>query len=208
MRESTVMTHSDPEALWGALAIAMAAGFMASGNPSPSPIAYLEALRGLLAEADAATRLTSTVALACESVARGESTQRFASTTCRRPGVSGYVGETVPVCLHACFSYPDDFEGAVSAVIRCGGDADTTAAIVGGIVGSRVGVEGIPERYRAGIWDWPWNPRRLEQLAASFTNVAETSGYSPYGWLARLPRNGLFVLVVLVHGLRRMLPPY
>ena len=33
------------------------------------------------------------------------------------------------------------------AVIQCGGDADTTGAIVGGIVGASVGREGIPEEW-------------------------------------------------------------
>ncbi len=40
--------------------------------------------------------------------------------------------------------FSDDFQKAVTAAIECGGDADTTAAIVGGIVGARVGKDGIP----------------------------------------------------------------
>jgi ADP-ribosylglycohydrolase len=46
---------------------------------------------------------------------------------------------TVPVALHACFRYPDDVRTAVLETVHCGGDTDSTAAIVGGILGARVG---------------------------------------------------------------------
>ncbi len=40
-----------------------------------------------------------------------------------------------------------DFRQAVTSLIRCGGDADSTAAIVGGIMGSGVGKPGIPREW-------------------------------------------------------------
>ena len=37
------------------------------------------------------------------------------------------------------------FANALQQVLSCGGDTDTNACIVGGLVGARVGIEGIPE---------------------------------------------------------------
>ena len=62
-------------------------------------------------------------------------------------GVTGFVCHTVPICIHAWLSHPGDYRSAVESVIRCGGDADTTAAITGGIVGAAVGRAGIPDEW-------------------------------------------------------------
>lgn len=52
--------------------------------------------------------------------------------------------DTVPYCLWAAARNLDDYERAIVNTIRVGGDIDTNAAIVGGIVGLAVGREGIP----------------------------------------------------------------
>ena len=75
----------------------------------------------------------------------------------------------MPVVIHAWLSNQSDYRAAVSSSIECGGDADTTAAIVGGIVGARVGQEGIPAEWMTGLRDWPrsvgWMTRLSEQLS-------------------------------------------
>jgi ADP-ribosylglycohydrolase len=76
---------------------------------------------------------------AATSVGRREATRDFAKSIGLDRGVTGFVNHTLPVVFHACWSHPSDFESAIQAAIYCGGDADTTAAIVGGIVGSYVG---------------------------------------------------------------------
>ena len=53
--------------------------------------------------------------------------------------------DTVPFCLWIAAKHLDDFENAFWDTALGGGDIDTTCAIVGGIVGSRVGEAGIPE---------------------------------------------------------------
>lgn len=201
---STCLTHTDPKASHGAMAIALAARLASRGEVAPE--AFLEELTKLVD--DDGAELLGLVASVVESVGRGEATERFASNQGHSEGVSGYIYHTVPVCLHAWFSHPADFAGSVGSVIRCGGDADTTAAIVGGIVGARVGPEGIPEHYKQGIRDWPLSVRRLERLGAGMVDTSVDPAFPPYRWVLRLPRNLFFVLVVLAHGLRRALPPY
>ncbi|HRA89609.1 MAG TPA: ADP-ribosylglycohydrolase family protein, partial [Planctomycetaceae bacterium] len=100
---------------------------------------------------------------------------------------------------------------AVMSVIECGGDADTTAAIVGGIVGTAVGERGIPPEWLQGLCDYPrtidWMRRLAGQLAES---IDAGSGGAPLrlNTVAVLLRNVFFVVVVLFHGFRRLLPPY
>jgi hypothetical protein len=59
------------------------------------------------------------------------------------------------VALHAWLSNQENFRDAVVAVVQCGGDTDTTAAIVGGIVGCHVGKIGIPEEWLRNLLEWP-----------------------------------------------------
>ena len=126
-------------------------------------------------------------------------------------GVTGYTYHTVPVAIHAWLSNPKDFRKAVTSIIECGGDADTTAAIVGGIVGAGVGRDGIPNEWLDGIWEWPrsvaWMQRLGEALADSLDG--DHSVKSPtVNPIAVLLRNLLFLFLVLFHGFRRLAPPY
>jgi hypothetical protein len=95
-----------------------------------------------------------------------------------------------------------------------GGDADTTGAIVGGLAGATVGVSGMPAEWVAGIWDWPrsvaWMRRLAMRLAETFPAEGEGARPGPLAlfWPAIVPRNLFFLAVVLVHGFRRLAPPY
>ena len=55
----------------------------------------------------------------------------------------------VPFCLWVAARYLDDYQTAVVQTIRAGGDIDTKAAIVGGIVALAVQVDGIPPDWLA-----------------------------------------------------------
>jgi ADP-ribosylglycohydrolase len=146
-----------------------------------------------------------------ESVVSGETTGDYAALIGLEHGVGGYIYHTVPVVLHAWLSHPIDLPAALSAVIRCGGDTDTTAAILGGIVGARVGVEGIPAAWRTGLCEWPRNPAWIKGLSARLaTAITQQQPQPPVSlpFLAVLSRNLLFLAVVLAHGFRRLLPPY
>ena len=76
---------------------------------------------------------------------------------------------------HSCLDRPPprDYRAAISAVVRCGGDTDTTAAIVGGILGAALGKEGIPSAWLEGLMEWP---RSVSGWSAWGTNL---SGASP-----------------------------
>lgn len=203
---STLITHTDPKAEFGALAVASAA--YASSHRHQSD-AFMDRLADLLGEeGDELLRL---VQAAHTSAHRGQSTQLFADSIGQSSGVSGYVYATVPVALHAWFAHPKDYAAAVTSVIACGGDTDTTAAIVGAIVGAGVGKAGIPEDWLNGLAEWPRDVKWIEQLGVRLSSVLQDD--APAKPLAANPplillRNIVFLIVVILHGFRRLLPPY
>ena len=205
---STRITHSDPKAKHGAWAVALAAN-TARRSDSVAAVQFADDLQASLSGED--HELVTLVRAAAESVNRGDSTRAFADSIGQSRGVSGYVFHTVPVALHAWFTHPRDYRSAVMSVIRCGGDTDTTAAIVGGIVGTAVGRAGIPDDWLTGLAEWPRTVSWMEQLASELdmamrsNEPARPVALSP--WSIGL-RNSFFILVVLFHALRRLLPPY
>lgn len=60
---------------------------------------------------------------------------------------SGYVIHSLGCAVWA-IQQPPDFEEILVALVNRGGDADTTGAIAGGLLGIIVGTEGIPARWR------------------------------------------------------------
>lgn len=204
---STRITHTDPKAEYGALAVALAA-YMASRHEK-SPHGYLKALEENLGSG--AEELLVLVEKAAASATGGHPTETFLSELGLDKGVSGYVYHTVPVVLHAWFCHPGDYRLAVVDAVRCGGDTDTVAAILGGIVGAAVGKEGIPKDMIANLWEWPITPKRMESLGKIVGNmVSEHKAQKVPGipFWGLLLRNIFFTSVVLTHGFRRLLPPY
>ena len=206
---STRLTHSDPKADYGAFAVALAAR-MASSGQQPDAARFAAELHSYLPDTTSA-ELLALVDRMVVSVTSGESTENFVLSMGWRKGVSGYIYQTVPAVLHAWLSHPLDFRAALTSVIRCGGDADTTGAILGGIVGSAVGKGGIPSAWLDRLAEWPRSVAWMERLGEELVS-ARTKGEScrppRLALVPLLLRNLLFLAVVLGHGFRRLLPPY
>ena len=207
---ATRITHTDPKAEFGALAVALAAHLNSkedgAGLTGPEYCRSLAALAG-----EQGGELLELVQRAAGSVAAGQTTEDFAAALGLEHGVSGYVYHTVPVALHACLRHPSDFRSAVLDVIRCGGDTDTQAAIVGAIVGARVTEAGIPVEWLEKMAEWPRTVAWMRKLGQRMAEVARSGESQKALWvspLSLLVRNLVFLLVVLGHGLRRLLPPY
>ncbi|VTS06974.1 ADP-ribosylglycohydrolase family protein [Tuwongella immobilis] len=207
---SSRLTHTDPLAEIAAQAVALAAAMSAAGTVSPngdspqlpSGEAFLAELRRMAVD-PAAWKFLPTIEHAVQSAAAGESAPTFAESLGCARGVSGYVLHTVPVVIQVWLRFPRDFAQAIPEIIRCGGDADTTAAILGGIIGAGVGVDGIPESWRSGLMEWPRSVQWMQRLGrTSAPPVPEVA------LAAVLLRNLGFLGIVLLHILRRMLPPY
>lgn len=208
VRASTRITHTDPKAEYGAFAVALAAQ-LARRHESVSGAQFLDQMQSCLGGEGG--ELISLIEDATNSADGGQSTESFAESLGLSRGVSGYVYHSVPVAVHAWLAHPRDIRSAVTSVIRCGGDTDSTAAMVGGIVGTAVGKEGVPTDWIDHLIEWPrsvsWMERLGAQLDSSIHAVARDRPIKLPVW-GLLPRNVFFLLVVLVHGFRRLFPPY
>lgn len=207
---STRITHRDPKATYGALAVALAAWHSTGEEPVNGGV-YLAALHALLVEDYDAQELLGLLNEVEASVTSGETTADWAAAHGLERGVTGYVYHTVPVVIHTWLRNADDFAGGIDEIVRLGGDTDTTAAILGGILGARSGTEGIPAPWLNGIMDFPRSVNWLRRLAGVLadTRTAGAPGRAPRLSIAGIAvRNLLFTAVVLLHGFRRLLPPY
>lgn len=208
VRASSCLTHSDPKATCGAIAVALAARH-ARMNERIDAEAWLSEVDESIGEEG--VKLSQLLRQAVASCRAEESSAQFAESLGLGDGVTGYTNHTVPVAIHAWLSHPRDYRAAITSVIRCGGDADTTAAIVGGIVGAGVGREGIPDQWMDGLTDWPRSVEWIEKLGDQLTHrlPSGTPAKSPrVGPIKIIIRNIFFLLVVLFHGFRRLAPPY
>lgn len=124
------VTHAHPEGVAGAVAVAVAAAL-----PGPGLLdAVLDHLGGgeVRRGVERARRL------------RGRSTAEAAYELGN--GSRSIAQDTVPFALWVAATHADDYEAAIRACVEAGGDMDTTAAIVGGVVATRTGV---PENWTA-----------------------------------------------------------
>ncbi|OGA45941.1 MAG: dinitrogenase reductase [Betaproteobacteria bacterium RIFCSPLOWO2_12_FULL_62_13] len=209
VRAATRITHADPKAECGALAVALAAHFAATRPSDVGPAEYLPALeQSIGAESPEFMALIRSMT---GSVERKEDSAQFAARIGCAEGISGYMYHTVPAALHVWLSHQSDYHSAVLSMIRLGGDTDTTAAIVGAIVGARVGKMGMPAEWLRDLREWPRTSGWIEQLGITLAaRCADgcVSGAVPVSIPRLLVRNVLFLVLVLLHGFRRLLPPY
>lgn len=141
---SAEVTHAHPEARCGAAATALAARLAARSRDVPCPGSDpLFALVG--APLDATLRVARGLAEA-QQLGPGASLEDAVAALGNGSKVS--CPDTVPLALWIAFRHLDDFELAVRHALAAGGDTDTVAAIVGGVVASRVGLDGIPAAWR------------------------------------------------------------
>jgi len=202
---STRLTHTDPKAETAALAVAEAAAWAVNQN---EPIKQWLTRLPDLGHDEAWTLICQKLAAAH---ATAKSVEEFADSLGLQKGVTGYAYHSVPVALYACLRHLGDFRKALESALDCGGDTDTVGAIVGSIMGAHVGKQSIPAELIAGIAEWPRSVSLLDQIAAKLAQQKGTSrtfGPVRYFWPGLILRNLFFLVVVFIHGFRRLLPPY
>ncbi|MBL4843936.1 MAG: ADP-ribosylglycohydrolase family protein [Planctomycetes bacterium] len=207
VRVSTRVTHTDPKAEEGALAVALAAHHGETRGADLDAGAFLDLLRAELKGEE----LRAALDQIGEHLARGAEPSEFAEAIGQAKGISGYVNHTVPAVLFCWLRSPTDYRAALTELIELGGDADTTGAILGGVAGATVGSEGIPAEWIEGICEWPRTVPWLRRLGGRlYDTLEEGKSPGPLGlfWPGIPLRNLLFLSVVLTHGFRRLLPPY
>ncbi len=201
---STRITHTDPRAEQGAMVIAMAAGY---GSRAGSTAIEVDDCFQQLSAVVVDEELARNLRLCREHLDRDSSVEEFCAAIGQDRGVSGFINHTVPVAIFCWLRHRDGFRSAVESAILCGGDSDTVGAIVGALAGATLGAQAIPASWLAGIIEYPWSVPRMRRLARSLAGDA-SAGRVRVFWPGMLARNLALATVVIVHALRRLLPPY
>ena len=138
---SAEVTHAHPEGKAGAVAVAVAAGWVtARSNSAPASTELLEAAYELTPDGE--TRRGIAAALRVPFVASPAHAARVLGNGSRISAP-----DTVPVCLWLAARHIDDYREALWTTVGIAGDIDTNCAIVGGIVALAVGRDGIPREW-------------------------------------------------------------
>ncbi len=209
VKRSTRITHSDPRAYHGALAIAVAAHHSATFQEI-TPEGYKKSLKDYI-KGNYSEEFFGLISRAAASALAGEAVANFSVSIGCKKGISGYTFHTVPCVIQAWLHHYHDFRSGLTDVLAAGGDTDTVGAILGGIIGARVGKEGIPSEWLSRIIEWPRSVKWMEELAVYIAKSLGSNIPSKPKTLfipAVLLRNIFFTAIVLVHGFRRLAPPY
>jgi ADP-ribosyl-[dinitrogen reductase] hydrolase len=129
--DSSIITHWDPQACWGAVAVNMAIAEILKGDRG-----------GLISTLE-------------ENIEQTEVREAVAGIP-RLKGInrepSAYVIDTLQAALW-CFLRTSSFESALVAAVNLGGDTDTVGAVCGALAGVGYGFEAIPERWHGHLQD-------------------------------------------------------
>jgi ADP-ribosyl-[dinitrogen reductase] hydrolase len=216
VKASTLITHNNSKAELGAIAVAVAA-YLASRQAWVSPQDYYQTLQNYLSTRSAKSLEIETAAFlsiiqqACLSAEKKETGVAFANKSANQTGVSSYVYDSIPLVLQIWLRYQDSYSNGVREIIYLGGNTDTTAAILGGIIGSAVGQAGISKKWLDNILDFPRSLNWIESLGERLAKTCEEDITQPALFLAFYLislRNFLFWAVILFHLFYRLIPPY
>ncbi len=176
-RDQALVTHRDPRAVAGAIAVAGAVAIGARPGPLPTRSA-LEELGELVRPADESMGRTvrevatwlgagpGAAALRVAALAEPGKTAARGSAERGGGGVSPFVVPSVAWSLYAFLRSPDDYWETICTAIAIGGDTDTLAAMAGAMAGARLGPAALPGRMVDQLTDaGAWSGVELATLA-------------------------------------------
>ncbi len=137
---SAEVTHAHPEGIAGAVAVALAAAWItrrAAGSESGGGREMLEHVLTHVPNSAVRRGIEQAMDIPLDE-------WEFRAANALGNGSQITASDTVPFCLWCAAAHLDNYKEALWAAVRVGGDIDTNAAIVGGIVAMAVGREGIP----------------------------------------------------------------
>ena len=140
---SAVVTHTHPEAQAGAMAVAVLAAL--AWQQRGQPVERAEVIDRVLAF------VAPSIVREQLLVARDLPAATTAVDAAAQLGNGSQVAvqDTVPFAIWCAATMPDDYEAAIWLALSGLGDCDTIAAIVGGIIVLRTGLDGIPPTWLA-----------------------------------------------------------
>ena len=188
------ITHTDPKAYFGALAVAKAS-YLSSISQEDR---FFEEMRDLVADSEF-LELLSSVEQNLEIP-----TQEFAKKIGLERGVSGYIYQTLPIVIHSWLRNRENLKKAIIDVVVCGGDTDTTGAIVGGIVGAKA--KEPPKEWLDGFVEYPRNLKFVDEVSSKLADIftKKRAAKAPdIAYPLLLLRNIFFLIVILIVAIKR-----
>lgn len=137
--QSAAPTHSHPDGIAGAIAVAVAAAVVVAGERDPRRI--IEAVIAHTPAGPTHSGLVRALPLL--------GAEPLTVATELGNGSNVLAADTIPFSVWCAATRLSDYPGALWDCASAGGDIDTTCAIVGGIVVGAVGLAGIPADWRA-----------------------------------------------------------
>jgi ADP-ribosylglycohydrolase len=142
-RLSAEVTHAHLEGIAGAIAVAVSAAIawqFRKNATSPNPKTFMEQVASFTPPSIVHDKI-----LLASSLSFGESIWEIIRVLGNGSGVSAQ--DTAPFAIWCASQHLDNFEEAIWLTASGHGDMDTNCAIVGGIVASYTGAEGIPAEW-------------------------------------------------------------
>jgi len=140
---SAVTTHCHPEAVAGAIAVALAAALAWQHKNTPQAPTVSE----LLQQVQQRTPISDVRRGIQKAIDLPKGTPVRAAVSILGNGSMVTAQDTVPFALWSAACHLDDYEEALWATVRGLGDRDTTCAMVGGVVVMYAGVRSIPKEW-------------------------------------------------------------
>lgn len=190
----SIVTHTDQRAIDGARV--MAESVALSPEVVNGSLGRNELLDYLASQCD-----SSEWKVVLDKMRASGDPKAFARSIGSSGKVTGYVMQSVPVAIYIWLSEPQNPRSGIETAIRLGGDTDTVGAMLGALYGASLGPHAFPDEWRNRICDYPRSASYLERL----TDI-KSPAVPKVCWPLCFIRNMLFLLVVLGHGLRRLLP--
>jgi poly(ADP-ribose) glycohydrolase ARH3 len=151
------ITHHDPRSVAGGVAVAKAAQLLAAdGALCPASFcgevaSAVEAFEPVLADLvrELPCRLQEDPETAVRAIARSGMTKPELA----EPIITPFVIPTVLAAFWCLLRHPDSWHKGVASAIRLGGDVDTLGAIVGALLGAKLGMTSIPHNLVEAVLD-------------------------------------------------------
>jgi len=191
---NTNLTHSDPKAYYGALAVAKASYLSSIGKEED----FFEEMERLIID-EAFQKLLKNVKDSLDL-----STLEFAKQLDLEKAVGGYIYYTLPMVLHVWLKHKNNLREALIEIIKCGGDTDTTGAILGSIIGVRD--KKSVQKWIDTIMDYPLSPAYIQKISYTLSEVIESKKVQKaphFFFLTTILRNMVFLSIVLIVSLTR-----
>lgn len=206
IRGSTMLTHTDPKALYGAMAIALAARHSAK-NESFSFKGYMSDYEEL-SEGWSSYEMVELIKKVAVSVRARQSTVEFASQLGLTRFITGYTYHVIPLVLHAWLRHPKDIKQGIYELVKCGGETNLTVSLYTGLVATREGLDDLPKEIISSSTDFAYSLGYLNKLSRQLDYVSHSKNTEPAlspNFVIRLLRNMYFIMPLYIKKARNIL---